>query len=158
MRRVFGVISLAFLLLAAPAARSTVQDPAAAFVSQMAADAHVTELSGLVVTATRPKSTALSGLDVAYPVKCLEPRKPTDKTVPAPRLLSTYPAGGETVEPGYVVLRLTFDLPMACRGLGGARPPGRLRVGGGSRGGGGAGAGIRGQDPAAEDPGLAPEP
>jgi hypothetical protein len=129
MQRVVGVISLAFLLVA-PAARSAVEDPAAAFVSQMAKDANVTELSGLVVTATKPKPTELSGVDVvakpravpldgvevADPIRCLQPRTPTDNTVPAPKLVSTYPAKGQVVKPGYAVLRLTFDLPMACRG------------------------------------------
>lgn len=88
---------------------------AAAFVSQMVTDAKATEVSGVEVVAKR-KSVSLSGVEVNDPVRCLPPRRPADKTVPAPKLVSTYPANGETVQPGYIVLRLTFDLPMACRG------------------------------------------
>jgi hypothetical protein len=88
---------------------------AAALVSQMVSDAKVTEVSGLVVVA-KPRAIPLSGVEVDDPVRCLPPRQPADKTVPAPKLVSTYPANGKTVKPGYIVLRLTFDLPMACRG------------------------------------------
>jgi hypothetical protein len=87
----------------------------AAFVSRMVTDAKATEVSGVVVVAKR-KSVTLSGVEVDDPVRCLPARQPTDKAVPAPKLVSTYPTNGQTVAPGYIVLRLTFDLPMACRG------------------------------------------
>jgi hypothetical protein len=80
----------------------------------MVADAKATELSGVVVTA-KPKAVPLSGVEVVDSVRCLPPRNPPDDAAPAPRLVSTYPGDGQTVQPGFVVLRLTFDLPMACR-------------------------------------------
>ena len=60
------------------------------------------------------KATALSGLDITQPLVCLKPRSPPSKDAPAPKLVSTYPAKGEVVSPGLLVLRLSFDLPMAC--------------------------------------------
>jgi hypothetical protein len=80
-----------------------------------------TPVSALTVSARRTKP--LSGLTVGMPRKCLEARRPADPDIPAPRLVSTYPANGAVVRPGIVVLRLTFDLPMACAGLIGAHAP-----------------------------------
>jgi len=60
------------------------------------------------------KATALAGLDIAEPLICLKPRSPPSKDVPAPKLVSTYPAKGEVVRPGLLVIRLSFDLPMTC--------------------------------------------
>lgn len=74
-----------------------------------------TIVSELTVTA-KPKATALSGVDVSPPKKCLQPRSPPDKSAPPPKLVNTYPAKGEKVRPGLLVVRLTFDAPMACRG------------------------------------------
>ena len=88
---------------------------AVAFVSQMVIDSKATEVSGVVVVA-KPKAVLLSGVEVVDRVRCLPPRTPPDETVPAPKLVSSYPTAGQTVKPGYIVLRLTFDLPMACRG------------------------------------------
>jgi hypothetical protein len=48
--------------------------------------------------------------------RCLQPRDPPDPDVPAPKLVSTFPAQGQTVRPGLLELRFTFDLPMACVG------------------------------------------
>jgi hypothetical protein len=117
MSRVARVAVLACLIAAASAARAADDDPAA-FVSELVTASKATAVSGLVVVARR--TFPLSGVEVDDPVRCLPPRKPIDKTVPAPRLVNAYPANGQTVEPGYVVLRLTFDLPMACRGSVGA--------------------------------------
>ena len=75
-----------------------------------------TPLSELDVVVTRKPATKLTGVEVKAPQSCLPPRSPADHEVPAPKLVSTYPADGQTVQPGYTVLRLTFDLPMACRG------------------------------------------
>jgi hypothetical protein len=74
-----------------------------------------TIVSELTVTA-KPKSTALAGVEVSPPKVCLQPRSPPDKDIPAPKLVSSYPAKDQVVRPGLMVLRLTFDLPMACRG------------------------------------------
>ena len=60
------------------------------------------------------KATAISGLDITEPLVCFKAHSPPSKDVPAPRLVSTYPAKGEVVSPGLLVLRLSFDLPMTC--------------------------------------------
>lgn len=83
-------------------------------------DDPATIVSELTVTA-RPRATPLSGVEVAPPKVCLPPRSPPDKGVPPPKLVSTYPAKGQVVRPGLLVVRLSFDLPMACKGSLGAR-------------------------------------
>jgi hypothetical protein len=75
-----------------------------------------TPLSELDVVVARKLPTNVSGVEVKAPQSCLPPRSPADPDVPAPKLVSTYPSDGQAVQPGYTVLRLTFDLPMACRG------------------------------------------
>ena len=82
----------------------------------VAAKPQATPLSGVDIVVARPKATSLPGVDVSPPNKCLAPRNPPDATVAAPKLVSSYPAKGAIVRPGLLVLRLTFDLPMACRG------------------------------------------
>jgi hypothetical protein len=67
------------------------------------------------------KPTALQGVEVSAARSCLKPRDPPDRDVPAPKVVSTYPAQGQVVRPGLLILRLTFDLPMACRGALGNR-------------------------------------
>ena len=65
----------------------------------------------LVVTA--PK--AIAELTVTAKLKCAE----ADRSGGArdrPRVVSTYPARGAVVRPGLVVMRVTFDQPMACSG------------------------------------------
>jgi hypothetical protein len=48
--------------------------------------------------------------------RCLQPRDPPDPEVPAPKLVSTFPEQNQTVRPGLIEVRFTFDLPMACVG------------------------------------------
>lgn len=36
---------------------------------------------------------------------------------PAPKIVSVYPAEGQVVRPGFLVVRITFDRPMACSGF-----------------------------------------
>jgi hypothetical protein len=127
MRNLARILALV-VLIAAPLTARADDDPAAA---APAADSKgdVTPLSGLDVVVKRatPLSeldvvvkrkapTSVSGVEVKAPQTCLPPRSPADQEVPAPKLVSTYPAEGQTVQPGYAVLRITFDLPMACRG------------------------------------------
>jgi hypothetical protein len=88
--------------------------PAAAG-AQPAAEAPATPLSG--VTVAVPRRTTVSELAVALPVKCLPARRPADPDIPAPKVVSTFPANGAVVRPGILVLRVTFDLPMSCEGL-----------------------------------------
>ncbi|MBS0361024.1 MAG: hypothetical protein JSR98_06565 [Proteobacteria bacterium] len=71
----------------------------------------VPTVSELVVI---PEKVA-SELDVIAKAQCLPPKR--DPSVPAARLVSTFPQQGATVRPGFVVVRLTFDRPMSCNGL-----------------------------------------
>ncbi len=64
-----------------------------------------------------PPAATLSGVTVAQPKRCLGAAFPADPTIPAPRVVSTYPASGAVVRPGVLVVRITFDLPMTCDGL-----------------------------------------
>lgn len=72
----------------------------------------------LVVAA--PKTIA--ELTVTAKLKCETPaRSPTSRD--RPRVVSTYPARGAVVRPGLLILRVTFDQPMACSGRFKAHPP-----------------------------------
>lgn len=65
----------------------------------------------LIVTA--PKT--ISELIVTAKLKCLAPDRignPGDR----PKVVSSFPARGAVVRPGLVVVRVTFDQPMACSG------------------------------------------
>jgi hypothetical protein len=73
-------------------------------------------VSGVEVTAAR-KVTGVSGVTVAMANRCLPPRAKPDPTIPAPKVVSTYPGQGQVVPPGVLVLRVTFDLPMTCGAL-----------------------------------------
>jgi hypothetical protein len=64
----------------------------------------------------RPAASNMSVVKVQETNRCLQPRNPPDPDVPAPRLVSTFPAQGQTVRPGLIEVRFTFDLPMACVG------------------------------------------
>jgi hypothetical protein len=55
--------------------------------------------------------------------KCLGPRHPPDKSIPAPVVMSTYPANGAVVRPGILVLRITFNVAMSCDGIFLTSPP-----------------------------------
>ena len=130
MSHLARLIALAVLTAAPLAARADDEPATAPPAAEAAAQPEPTPLSGVEVVA-RPKVTPLSeldvvvrrrpptnltGVEVTLPPTCLPPRTPADEEAPAPRLVSTYPADRQTVRPGYVLLRLTFDLPMACRG------------------------------------------
>ncbi len=74
-------------------------------------------LFGLPAAAGVPSDpTALASVTVSPPVKCLQARKPADSSLPRPKVVSTFPAQGAVVRPGKLVVRITFDLPMACGG------------------------------------------
>jgi len=117
MHKVAGVTVLTALIAAAPLATRADDDPAT-IVSELVivAKPKPTALSGVVVAAKPRANTTVSGVEVSPAKKCLEPHTPPDPDVPAPRLVSTYPAKDQVVRPGLLVMRLTFDLPMACRG------------------------------------------
>jgi hypothetical protein len=68
-------------------------------------------VSELVVEAAK----TVSELTVTAAQKCLRPA--SDEMGPIrPRVVSTFPARNAVVKPGLVVIRLTFDQPMACEG------------------------------------------
>ena len=74
------------------------------------------------VRAQDDQATALSGVGVSLPKVCIVAHDPPNLDVPAPKLVSTYPAQGQMVRPGIVILRLRFDLPMGCRPPGVTKP------------------------------------
>ncbi len=74
----------------------------------------VVALIPLAAIAADPAS--LDGVTVSPPAKCLPPRVRPTPGVPAPRVVSTFPARGAVVRPGLIVVRITVDLPMACGG------------------------------------------
>jgi hypothetical protein len=69
-----------------------------------------TTLSGIDVTARRP--TTLSGVDVKAKGPCVIPR-PRGAPDGPPRVVDSYPRFGQTVAPGVLVLRVTYDQPMS---------------------------------------------
>jgi hypothetical protein len=68
-------------------------------------------VSELVVTAIK----SVSELVVTAPAKCPSVRYST-KGKPAPKVVSTFPADGQTIRPGLMVVRVTFDHKVACAG------------------------------------------
>jgi len=87
---------------------------------------------GSARTATAAPSTVV-GVTVSPPFRCLEPRRPADASVPAPKVVSSFPAPGAVVRPGKLVVRITVDLPMACGGTFLDAPPLRAPFAGGDR-------------------------
>jgi hypothetical protein len=70
-----------------------------------------TTLSELLVLAHRPPT--LSGLDVRAKAPCVLP-PPRGEHDPAPRVVDTYPRSGQTIPPGILILRVTYDQPMSA--------------------------------------------
>ncbi|HLZ76256.1 hypothetical protein [Phenylobacterium sp.] len=91
------LVALAILALGAAAQAQPKPAPAAAPSDPAAA---VSETEELTVTAQ---------------ATCLEPKP--DNFSPRPKVLSTFPANGAVVRPGVLVLRITFDQPMSCKGF-----------------------------------------
>jgi len=83
-----------------------------------AAPANPGAVEELVVTAP----TTISELTVTATIKCLKPDA-GGVASGRPRIVSIFPARGATVRPGLVVLRVSFDRPMACAGRFAAAPP-----------------------------------
>ena len=61
------------------------------------------------------EATTVDELSVQPSATCLQPRK--DPQAQPPRIVSTFPAHGAVVRPGVLVLRITFDQPMSCKGF-----------------------------------------
>jgi hypothetical protein len=88
-------------------------DLALADVARAAPPADARTVSEVVVTASK----TVSELVVTAPVKC--PRVSSGNnlgTSHRPVVVSSFPAKGQTVRPGLVVMRVTFDRPVACTG------------------------------------------
>jgi len=68
-------------------------------------------VSELVVTAAK----TVSELTVTGRVKCLEPDS-FNARAERPKVVSTFPEKGAAVRPGLLVVRVTFNMPMACDG------------------------------------------
>jgi hypothetical protein len=98
------LIALGALLAAATGARAN--DPPRKTVSELVVTANKT-VSELVVTAA--KCPTVHGLNLDLPHK--------------PTVVGTYPAEGQMVRPGIVVMRVTFDRPVACAGGFSNNPP-----------------------------------
>ena len=54
-------------------------------------------------------------LSITAQATCLAPKP--DSFAVRPKIVSTFPANGAMVRPGVVVLRITFDQPMSCKGF-----------------------------------------
>lgn len=68
-------------------------------------------VSELVVTASK----TVSDLTVTAARKCLPPAMYSERAE-RPKVVSSYPAKGAQVRPGLLIVRVTFDQPMACAG------------------------------------------
>lgn len=75
-------------------------------------------VSELIVTATK----TVSELTVTGRVKCLEPDRSSERA-DRPKVVSTYPQKGAVVRPGLLIVRVTFNAPMACDGAFTRDPP-----------------------------------
>lgn len=76
-------------------------------------------VSELVVTASK----LVSELTVTAPIKCIRPKMSAGRMINRPKIVSAFPEKGAVVRPGLLVLRITFDRPMACDGEFLANPP-----------------------------------
>jgi hypothetical protein len=65
-----------------------------------------------------PEAATIEELQVQPTATCLQPWN--NIQAPPPRVVSTFPANGAVVRPGVLVLRVTFDQPMSCKGFFGA--------------------------------------
>jgi hypothetical protein len=68
-------------------------------------------VSEVVVTANK----TLSELTVTAKIKCLSPDRLAGGE--RPKVVSAFPGKGAVVRPGLLIMRVTFDKPMACDGL-----------------------------------------
>ena len=71
--------------------------------------------AGSAAPASGNSITTVEELSVMPSAQCLQPKKEPGSA--PPRIVSSYPSQGATVRPGLLVLRVTFDAPMSCRGF-----------------------------------------
>lgn len=65
--------------------------------------------------AASSETTTVDELSVMPSASCLQPRN--EPEAQPPRVVSSFPANGAVVRPGVLVLRVTFDQPMSCKGF-----------------------------------------
>jgi hypothetical protein len=65
--------------------------------------------------ASPAEAATVEELSVQPSATCLQPR--TEPGARPPRVVSTFPARGAVVRPGVLILRITFDQPMSCKGF-----------------------------------------
>ncbi len=83
----------------------------------VAADPPVS-VSEVVVTASK----MVEELTVTARIKCLEPEKDAERAQ-RPQIVSNFPEKGAVVRLGLLIVRVTFNQPMACNGLFLTDPP-----------------------------------
>lgn len=81
------------------------------------------EASATVSELTVTASKTVEELTVTAPKKCIRPARGDAWWTLGPKIVSTFPAKDAVVHPGVVVLRVTFDRPMACAGVFSDAPP-----------------------------------
>jgi hypothetical protein len=107
--------ALRWLFLALLSLGSSRPAIAAAPAKPAANDATVSEL---IVTASK----TVAELTVTAKMKCLAPDKMGERAE-RPKVVSTFPGKGSVVRPGLLVIRVTFNQPMACEGALTVAPP-----------------------------------
>lgn len=65
--------------------------------------------------AMQAEATTVEELSVQPTAACLQPR--SEPEARPPRIVTTFPARGAVVRPGVLILRVTFDQPMSCKGF-----------------------------------------
>ena len=91
--------------------------PSQAAAAQPASNQAAT-VSELVVTASK----TVAELTVTAKIKCLPPDKGQERAQ-RPKVVSTFPEKNAVVRPGLLVVRVTFNQPMACDGAFTGAPP-----------------------------------
>ena len=105
LQRVGAALAVGALVLGGAAG------PAWAQRKAQAADAGNT-VSELILTASR----RVSELIVTAPVKCVPVDALHMRMGGRPKVVSAFPGKGDVIRPGLLVMRVTFDQPMACEG------------------------------------------
>ena len=105
-RRRLVAVCAAFAVALLPGMTSAAPDPSPS-------------VSELVVTASK----TVEELTVTAPKKCLKPQHDESWPARGPKIVSSFPARGAVVRPGVLVVRVTFDRPMACAGVFSDDPP-----------------------------------
>jgi hypothetical protein len=96
---------------------------AALFAPSLALAAPAPDTGNTVEELTVTASKTVDELTVTAPKKCLKPQHDEGWPTRGAKVVSSFPAKGAVVRPGVLVLRVTFDRPMACAGVFSDDPP-----------------------------------